>query len=238
VDPDTTLRRMEAADAGAARRTIPLTWLLAPIVVVTVVNFAGDIVGPNLITTHPTLQILLSPKNRYYILAAPQIGAITFFTVGFARLLLTDPLFFLIGRQHGDTAIEWAGRKLGDSGPMMDTALRWFEKAAPLVILIAPTSYLNLLAGATGMRLRLYVLLNLVGTGGRLAIFWYAGDWFHDEVFSVLDWVRQYQWWLIGLSTLLVAVQVWRQRGKGLFDSPADVAEEFAELEAEEGGGA
>lgn len=220
---------------GEARtnRSIPLTWLIAPIVAVTVVNLVADVIGPNLITTHPAVQILLSPKNRYLVLAAPQLSAWSFFGIGFFRLLLTDPLFFLIGHQHGDTAVRWAEAKLGDKGPMVETALRWFEKAAPLVILIAPTGYLNLLAGATGMKVRLYVALNLVGTAGRLAIFWFIGAAFQDEVQSVLRFVRHYQWWLIGVSAVVVAYQVWRQRGTGFFDSPSDIAEQFEELEEE-----
>lgn len=227
-----------AGDDGEAvtRRKIPIPVLVAPIVAVTIMNLIGDAVGPKLITSNPALQIFLSPKNRYYILAAPQLDAWVFFSIGFLRLLLTDPLFFLIGYQHGDAALRWAETKLGENGRFVKTAEEWFTKAAPLVILIAPTSYLNLLAGATGMKVRLYILLNLVGTASRLALFWYFGEVFEEQIFSVIDWIRQYQWWLVGLSVVIVGIQAWRQRGTGFLDSPSDIAEEFEELEESDDG--
>jgi membrane protein DedA with SNARE-associated domain len=221
-----------AGDAEAEhRRRIPIALLVAPIVAATVMNMVGDAIGPRLITTNPALQIFLSPKNRYYLLAAPQLDAITFFSIGFVRLLLTDPMFFLLGYYHGDAALRWAEEKLGDNGPMIRTAERWFRKAAPLVILIAPTSYLNLLAGATGMKVRVYVILNLVGTAGRLALFWFAGEAFEDELESVLEFVRRYQWWLVGASVVIVSLQAARQAGKGMLDKPSDIAEEIEDIE-------
>lgn len=222
---------MGGPERVGGRRPIPVPVLVAPIVAVTIMNFIGDAIGPGLITSNPALQIFLSPKNRYYILAAPQLDAVTFFSIGFVRLLLTDPLFFLLGYFHGDAALAWAETKLGESGAMVRTAERWFRKAAPLVILIAPTSYLNLLAGATGMKVKHYISLNLVGTAGRLALFWFAGAWFEDEVLSVLDLLKEYRWWLIGVSVVLVAYQVFRQWGTGLLASPSEIAEEFEDAE-------
>jgi membrane protein DedA with SNARE-associated domain len=222
---------MGEPDGVEGRRSIPVAWLVAPIIVATVLNFVGDAIGPGLITSHPAVQLMLSPKNRYFVLAAPQLSAWTFFSVGFFRLVLTDPLFFLLGVYHGDTALAWAERRLGENGAMIRTAERWFKKAAPLIILIAPTSYLNLMAGAAGMKVRLYVVLNIVGTAARLSIFWFFGAWFSDELGSVLDWLRTYRWWVVAPSVAIVGYQVARQWGSGLLSSPTDIAEEFDAIE-------
>ena len=213
------------------RRRVPLVWLLTPFVALAVVGTVADVLGPKLITERPLLQMFLNPKNRYYLLAAPQVDAVPFFVVGFIRLVLTDPLMFILGRQYGDAAIKWAEEKLGDEGGMIRTVERWFGKVAWLVILIAPSAYWNVLAGASGMKVRLYVVLNLIGTVGRLVLFWVAAETFKDELMDVLDFIQRYQWWLVGASFLLVALHVGRRGSQGVLETPAEIA---AEIEAEE----
>jgi membrane protein DedA with SNARE-associated domain len=211
-----------------AARRIPLAWLLAPYAVTVVAAYIGDIIGPKLIGDHPLLQIVINPRNRWLLLAAPQIDAVPFFVVGFLRLVLTDPIAFVLGWQYGDTAIRWAERKMGDDSGMLRKVEGWFGKAAPLVIFIAPSFYWCVLAGASRMKPRLFIALNVSGTIARLVLFRVAGDAFREELEDVLEWVQRYQWWLVGLSLLAVAVQVFR---KGDIESPIEMAEE---IEAEE----
>src|SRR4051812_44151329 len=149
------------------RRRIPLPFLLAPIVAMTVVGMVADAIGPRLIVERPLLQIFLNPRNRYLLLASPQVAAGPFFIVGFIRLVLTDPLFYVLGLQYGDAALRWAERKLGPDGMMVRNIERWFGKAAPVIVLLAPSGYVCLLAGATGMKPRKFIPLNIIGTIGR-----------------------------------------------------------------------
>ena len=213
------------------RRRIPLLWLLVPYVIVVAVGYVGDIVGPKLIVDHPLLQIFINPRNRWLLLAAPQVDAVPFFIVGFIRLVLTDPIAYLLGWQYGDAAIRWAEKKMGDDVGIIKTVERWFGKAAPLVILIAPSFYWCLLAGAARMKPRVFISLNVIGTIGRLILFRIAGDAFRDELEDVLEWVQRYQWWLIGVSLLVVALQTVVRGGGSALESPAELA---ADLEAEE----
>ena len=213
-------------------RRVPLPLLLSIFVASTIVGFASDVAGPTLINHHPLLQMALNPRNRWLLLASPQIGAVPFFIIGFVRLVLTDPIGFVIGWQYGDAAIAWAERRMGDDGGVVRTVERWFGKAAPLVIFIAPSFYWCVLAGAARMRLRLFITLNIIGTIGRLILIRLAGDAFHDELEHVLDWIQRYQWWLVGLSLVMVALQVFRGRERGTLDTPTEMA---AEIEAEEG---
>ena len=212
-------------------RRIPLLWLLVPYVVVVAVGYVGDIIGPKLIVDHPLLQIFINPRNRWLLLAAPQVDAVPFFIVGFVRLVLTDPIAYVLGWQYGDAAIRWAEKKMGDDVGIIKTVERWFGKAAPLVILIAPSFYWCVLAGAARMKPRVFISLNVIGTIGRLILFRMAGDAFRDELEDVLEWVQRYQWWLIAFSLVIVALQSLRRGGGGALESPAELA---AELEAEE----
>ena len=88
-----------------SRRTLAL--LLTPIVVLTIVGIVADALAPALIDKRPLLQIFLNPRNRYLVLAAPQVDPIPFFVVGFFRLVMTDPLFYLLGWRYGDAAMRW-----------------------------------------------------------------------------------------------------------------------------------
>lgn len=211
-------------------RRIPLVWLLAPYAVMVVAGYVGDIVGPKLIVDHPLLQIFINPRNRWLLLASPQVAAVPFFVVGFIRLVLTDPIAYVLGWQYGDSAIRWTERKMGDDAGMIRTVERWFGKAAPLVILIAPSFYWCVLAGAARMKPKVFVTLNVIGTIGRLVLFRLAGEAFRDELQTVLEWVQRYQFWLVGISFVVVAIQVFR---KGDVESPVEMAEEIEELEAD-----
>ena len=211
------------------RRRIPVAVLVAPIVVLSVVGMVGDAMGPRLINSHPLVQMFLNPRNRWLVLATANVSIVPFFLVGFTRLVLTDPIGYLLGRQHGDAALQWAEQKLGEEGGMIRRVERWFRRAAPLVILVMPNLYMCILAGATGMRASVFFTLNVVGTLGRLTLIWIAGDAFESELESVLGVIRDYQWWLVGLSAVVVALQA--SRRKETIESPKEIAEEIEALE-------
>lgn len=215
----------------AERRRIPLPWLVTPIVVLVILGSAADILGPHLINSHPLLQMFLNPRNRYLLLASTRVGAIEFFALGFARLVLTDPIGFLLGRQYGDAALEWAGKKMGDSGRFVTTLQRWFGKAGPVIILIAPNLYMCLLAGASGMRLRTFLTMNIAGTVGRLILIRLAGDAFNRQLESALEFIQRNQWKLVGVSFAVVALQTVRSRRRGTLETPAEIEREIEDLE-------
>lgn len=218
-------------DTGERRR-IPLPWLVTPIVVMSVAGMVADAVGPHLILSHPLLQMFLNPRNRYLLLASPRVGPIEFFLVGFFRLVLTDPLGYLLGAQHGDGALRWARKSFGEG---VTTAVRWFGKAAPVLIVLAPNLYMCILAGASRMRLRTFLVLNITGTIGRLVLVRLTGDAFDSQLNTALDWIRQYQWWLVAISAVVVSIQVVTSRRRGILETPAEIEAEIEALEAEDG---
>jgi membrane protein DedA with SNARE-associated domain len=176
--------------------------------------------------------MFLNPRNRYLLLASTQVGAVEFFVVGFVRLVLTDPIGYVLGAQYGDGALRWAKRGFGEG---VETAVRLFGKAAPLVILVAPNLYMCILAGASGMKVRTFLALNVVGTIGRLLLVRLTGNVFEDELESVLHWIRRYQWWLVGISVVVVVLQTIRSRRRGTFETPAEIEREIEEeLESED----
>ena len=202
---------MEGVQPEPTRR-VPLPVLLTPILCAVVVAGVGDVIGPSLINEHPLWLITMNPRNRWLLLAAPQVAVWSFFVVGFVRLTAIDPLFYLLGVHYGDSALRWAERKLGDEAGFVRKVERWFGRAAPFVVLIAPNGYVCLLAGATGMRLRTFVALNVTGTLGRLTIFTIAGAALRSQLLDVLEFIQRYQWWLVALSFFAVALQSRKRR--------------------------
>ena len=196
-----------------------------------VAGTVADVLGPKLVTERPLLQMFLNPRNRYLLLASPQVDVVPFLVVGFVRLLLTDPLGYVLGRQYGDGALRWAGDKRGDGGRFVRRVERWFGKAAPVVILLAPNLYMCILAGASGMRVRVFAALNAAGTLGRLLVFRVAGEAFRDELLTVVDWIGRNQKWLIAASFVVVSIQMSRARQRGALETPAEIEREIEEAE-------
>jgi membrane protein DedA with SNARE-associated domain len=157
----------------------------------------------------------LSSKNRFLLLTAPQLGMLAFFVVGFLRLLITDPITYVLGRQYGEDALGWIERKTSakpSDKSLLRRAERLFARAAPLVILVAPSALWCILAGAARMKVWLFLTCNVVGTVARLTLFWVAADALRAPLEAVLDGVEAAQTPLLALTVTLGVVQVVRTR--------------------------
>ena len=64
------------------------------------------------------------------LLVTNYVDAAPYYIVGTLRLLLSDPLFYLLGVLYGDAAIKWMERKAPTYGKVMRSAERFFSIAA------------------------------------------------------------------------------------------------------------
>ncbi len=191
-----------------------LTILLIPIVAFTVAGTTTNIMAPALINDHPLVVIFFNPINRYLILASTRVELWEFFAVAFFRLVLTDPLYFLLGRWFGTGALDWIEEKTGNSGTI-PFIKKWFAKAGPIIVFAAPNAYVCLLAGASRMNIRLFIALNVVGTLTRLILIKIFGDVFEPVLEPILDFIKRYQWQLVAFSVVIFSVQSAMNRKKG-----------------------
>ena len=161
-----------------------LTLLLVPIGILVVMANVGTALAPTLVNHHPVLLITLDARNRHLLfVVAAGIDAAPFFLVGFFRLLVSDPLFFLLGRWYGEPAMQWLEAKAGKGSTRQ---LRWLERkfgkfGYPLVA-VMPNNAICLFAGTSGMRPRTFWTLNIVGTIGRLIFIWFLGKALKDPL--------------------------------------------------------
>src|SRR5688500_13159067 len=208
-------------DAGGdapPRSRRPLGVLLAPIVALTTLAYLGDILYADLANRNPYLLIALNTRKRYLALVVPNTDVVPYFLVGVARQVLSDPLFYLLGRWYGDGGVRWLERKLGEGGGMIRAVERWFSKASYLMVALLPNLLVCMLAGSSRMRPSAFLACNIGGTVAMMAIIRVFGDIFSGPLESVLGFFARYRWQLVAVSAVIVGWQIIRDRRRGTSD--------------------
>ena len=205
------------ATAPAPRRPSrrALTLVSAPLVALVVVGYVGDALAPTLVDTHPAWLIALNARNRNLVLASNYLEAWTFYGIGIVRLLVSDPLFFLLGYWFGDAAVKWMERRTKTWGTMLRQAEGWYAKYAYPIIFVAPNNIVCLFAGAAGMPLRAFFAVNLAGTVFRLWIIRRFGEAFDGPIDSIVGWVGDNRLPLLVISILAVVVSIALEAKRG-----------------------
>jgi membrane protein DedA with SNARE-associated domain len=227
------MRRVEGEPAGTPGligRKVPLKLLLVPFAIAATGATIADWIWPQLVTSHPAVLITMSPKNRFLLLTAPQLGLIAFFVIGFLRLILTDPITYVLGRQYGDAALSWIESKTSSAEQgksFIRKAERLFGRAAPVFILVAPSALWCVLAGSARMKVWLFVTCNVVGTVARLALFWYAADALEEPLKDLLAGIERLQIPLLALTIGFGVLQTVRHRRRGGLETPAEMEAEI-----------
>jgi len=196
-----------------SRRTLSL--IIGAIIVLVIGGMIGDALAPTLVDKHPLWLIALNARNRNLVLVVNQVDAVPYYLVGTFRLLLSDPLFYILGYFYGDTATRWMERQAPTYGRFMRTAERWFSIAAYPLVFIAPNNYICLFAGAAGMSIPVFLTLNITGTIFRLWIIQVLGNIFDKPIDAVLGFIQDYRIPLLILSVGLVVFTVWNERRQG-----------------------
>lgn len=195
----------------------------------------GNVLFASLVNDHPLTLIAMNPSNRNLALASANLDALAFYGVGMLRLLLPDPLFFLLGRWYGDAAIRWMERKAPTYGELLRQLEHWFGKARYVVVAIAPNNPVCLFAGAAGMSVVGFAVANVVGTAVRLVLIRAFSSVFEDLLGSVRGFIGDYRWPITALSVVLVAFTIWNDRrgGRDGIGDLVNLEEGIAEAEAE-----
>jgi membrane protein DedA with SNARE-associated domain len=183
-----------------------LKLLAAPIVGLIVLSNVGDALAPELVNSHPLQLLAMNARNRNLILVTNQLDAASYYIVGTLRLLLADPLFFLVGYWYGDTALDWMEQRTKTFGKTLRQWETWFGKAAYPLVFIAPNQYICLFAGAAGMSVPGFFVANISGTLVRLYLIRRLGEAFEAPIDDLLGFIRDYRTPLLIVSVAIFAV--------------------------------
>lgn len=204
-----------------------LTLVSIPIIGLIILSNVGDALAPDLVNSHPLRLLAMNARNRNLILVTNNLDAPSYYIVGTLRLLLADPLFFLLGHWYGDTAIRWMESRTKTFGQTLRQAEGWFAKAAYPVVFIMPNQYICLFAGAAGMSVAGFFIANISGTIVRLYLIRRLGEAFEAPIDDLLELIRDYRTPLLIISVgifALVMINELRRESSGL-EELADAAE-------------
>jgi membrane protein DedA with SNARE-associated domain len=208
-------RRSPAAVARRRPSRRQVTLLAVPLVALVVMNYVGDALAPTLVDTHPALLISLNARNRNLALVTNSLDPWTYYGIGTARLLASDPLFFLLGYWYGDAAVTWMERRTVTWGQLLRRIEQWFGKAAYPLIFIAPNNYICLFAGAAGMPLRAFFAVNVAGTLTRLWLIRLVGEAFESPLDDLVNWIGDHRIPLLIASVALVIASIALEARRG-----------------------
>ncbi len=229
-----------AKPTAMSTRPTPPRWalpvLLTGVGILLVASNVGNLFYATLVERHPALLLCLNSTNRVLVGVTNQLDPVTYYGIGFVRLLLADPLFYLLGLFYGDAALRWIERKMGDGAASIVWFEKAFNKARYPIVLIAPNNPVCLLAGATGMPVPVFLTLNAIGTIGRLFLARLFGKAFTAPISAVTGFLDRYRWYILAVSLALFALQAALKRKEGL--PPGELgglAELKREIDASEG---
>jgi membrane protein DedA with SNARE-associated domain len=200
-----------------------------------IISYVGDAMAPSLVDRHPAWLIALNARTRNLALVTNDLDPWTYYGIGFVRLVVSDPLFFLLGYWYGDAAVEWMERRTRTWGQMLRQVEKWFGKAAYPIVFIAPNNYICLFAGAAGMSLRAFVVLNVTGSFFRLWLVRVFGRAFEAPIDTVVDWIGDNRAILLVITVglVLVSIALEARSGETEIEALARLDDELEEADEE-----
>jgi membrane protein DedA with SNARE-associated domain len=214
-----------------SRRTLVL--LVAPLVALWIMGLVVGALTPALLAKHPLALVILEPRNRNLILTASLVDPVPFVVFAILRRFLSDPLYFLLGYYYGESAVRWAERRMGDGGSFVRAVEHVFKKARGVMVFLFPGILVCVLAGATRMRVRTFIILNAVGTVTVVICLRLFAKTIEGPVGAVQNFNARNFRWLTAVSIVLVIVWFLSQRAQGK-DELARVNELEREMAKEE----
>ena len=181
-----------------------------------VLGTIGSNIGPALVDERPELVLLLSSRNRNLFGSVPYIELLPYVVIGFFRVLAAAVALYFCGKFFGERAVRWLEGQAGEPPRIYVWLERAVDKMGVWSVLIFPGSnVVCLLVGHRGMKSRTFLIFVSLGIAIKLWVLRVFGRVFEDQIRSFLDFIDQYQWWLvIGLFALSLAQGQFRRGPK------------------------
>lgn len=174
--------------------------------------------GVSWFADNPLGLLMLNSSNKYLLATSVLTDWLPYTAIALVRLMLPDPLFFMLGYIYRGRALGWARQVF----PGMDKVFDQFEaqggasrRVLDAAVFIAPNNPVCLLAGVAAMPWRRFLALAVTGTLARIALMRGIGLLFSNQIEDVLDVVARYQrWFTLGSLALVVAYVAYQVVGR------------------------
>ena len=195
--------------------------LLGTIAVLTALSTVATALTPKLLADHPLVLVALEPRNRNLLLTASRVDAVPYVVFATVRRVISDPLFFLLGHFYGPTAVRWIERRSGAGGRLVQLVERVFARAAKAMVFLFPGILVCVLAGAVGMRVRVFLALNIAGTLAVVIVLRLFAHELEGPLGAVQEWNDRNVGWLTAVTVTAVLAWLVVQRGRGRSELPS-----------------
>jgi membrane protein DedA with SNARE-associated domain len=206
---------------GPAQRSDRL--IIALMALAGVLQFALWPLVPSLVASHPALLELIRGSTASIINmgARARIGeasVVAAVLLAVPSLMMFDWVFWWAGRRWGDRVFVWL---LGGASPRAErrlARLHWLEaRFGPLALVLVyflpvPAALVYAAVGDGGMRLWVFLILDLLGTLLWTAALAAAGWELGRKAVDVADVLAHYSLW--ATIALIVAISVWSARSQ------------------------
>jgi membrane protein DedA with SNARE-associated domain len=183
--------------------------LLGAAAALALIALVGRALAPLLLTKSPLLIVAMSPITSHLVLAATVTPMVPFIVVGVLRRMVAPALAYYIGRAYGPEGIAWIYRRYPRFGRFLRWIERWFDRAAPLLLLLVPEPGLCALAGATGLPVWIALLMVAIGQTIRVALIYRVGDALSEWLMPFMDFLREHMWTATLVCMLLAGGYAW-----------------------------
>lgn len=203
------------APTGTPSRPLPKALPYVLFGIVAVITVIGTITGgaaPKLLEDHPLLLVLGSPRYRWIVLVAPEVNAFVLIIVAWLRLLLSDPVYFLIGWYYGDKAIIFFESLLGKQ--TMDSTRRFFEKATWVLSAFAAGPVICAIAGLARVNPKRFFKLDIIGTLIISILLRLFAEALKGPLESLIDFNKKYSKWLLIITVSVMVIALVRSASK------------------------
>lgn len=170
----------------------------------------GTALLAGLLPSRPALLLLLSPANLVLLLVAHRVSFLTFYSIGLARLVLSDLAPYLLGYLHGRRGVELVIRK-DRHRELIDGHTERLRPLAIVALFLSASVVVSALAGLTRVRPWLFVALDVLGSTVRLVLLWWLASLFSTQLDAVSELIEDWQAYLLVVGVLAAGVLTWQQ---------------------------
>ncbi len=180
----------EADHARGATATRRLVLLLA---VLFACNTVTSFTSPWWLDHHPLALVVVDSRNRFVFLTAPLIDdGVAMVALVVLRRLIFDPVFFAYGRavRNGSAGFNPTSERVVDVvNRILDGPGRWRTPAVHVLAFLAPGVPGCVLAAAAGMRTRVFIALDVIGTIVLVTTFRLVALRAEGQLLAVSRWI-------------------------------------------------